>query len=117
MANNSNKSKTRKVLSLKSTADMRPVSASYGSRTVDVEVRKKRSGLAINIAKSLRDKYSLDDNKDNGQQNGKLTDSVALSKLVNSYSKEITTTNITRYKHYYSFLQPCINNMYISLLQ
>ena len=36
-------------------------------------------------------------------QNGKLTDSYALSKLLNSYSKEISSSNITRYGHYYDF--------------
>lgn len=34
-------------------------------------------------------------------QNGKQIDSVALSKLVNSFSKEITSDTITRYKAYY----------------
>lgn len=34
-------------------------------------------------------------------QNGKLTDSVALSKLINSYSKEIQSDNITKYGNYY----------------
>lgn len=36
-------------------------------------------------------------------QNGKLTDSVALSKVLNSYSKEISSDTITRYKTYYDF--------------
>ena len=36
-------------------------------------------------------------------QNGKLNDSNSLSKLINSYSKEITTDNITRNMIYYSF--------------
>ena len=36
-------------------------------------------------------------------QNGKITDSVAFSKLINSYSKEISSDEITRYKQYYSF--------------
>ena len=35
-------------------------------------------------------------------QNGKLNDSVALSKMVDSYSKEITNPTITRYGEYYS---------------
>ena len=33
-------------------------------------------------------------------QNGKLTDGVAFSKMLNSYSREITTDNITRYNQY-----------------
>lgn len=36
-------------------------------------------------------------------QNGRLTDSVALSKLINSYSKEISSDKITRYMAYTSF--------------
>ena len=36
-------------------------------------------------------------------QNGKLSDSFALSKLLNSYSKEISSDNITRYGQYYDF--------------
>lgn len=35
-------------------------------------------------------------------QNGKLNDSVALSKMVDSYSKEITNPTITRYGEYYN---------------
>ena len=33
-------------------------------------------------------------------QNGRITDNVALSKLINSYSKEISSDNITRYAQY-----------------
>ena len=36
-------------------------------------------------------------------QTGKLTDSVALSKLLNSYSKEISSDTITRYMSYYKY--------------
>ena len=36
-------------------------------------------------------------------QNGKLTDSVALSKKLNSYSKEISSDNITKYAQFYDF--------------
>lgn len=36
-------------------------------------------------------------------QNGKLTDNFALSKMLNSYSKEISSDTITKYKWYYSF--------------
>ncbi|MBR1985026.1 MAG: hypothetical protein IKA31_04720 [Clostridia bacterium] len=36
-------------------------------------------------------------------QNGKLTDNFALSKLINSYSKEISSDNITRYMQYYNY--------------
>lgn len=36
-------------------------------------------------------------------QNGKITDNVALSKLINSYSKEISSDTITKYRQDYSF--------------
>ncbi|MBO7713381.1 MAG: hypothetical protein J6S85_07395 [Methanobrevibacter sp.] len=36
-------------------------------------------------------------------QNGKLTDNIALSKIINSYSKEISSDSITRYMQYRSF--------------
>ena len=48
------------------------------------------------------------DNENNTQdiklynQNGKLNDSVALSKMIDSYSKEITNPTITRYGEYYN---------------
>lgn len=35
-------------------------------------------------------------------QNGKMNDSVGLSKLINSYANEVTSENITRYKQFYS---------------
>ena len=38
-------------------------------------------------------------------QNGKLTDNIALSKLLNSYSKEISSNKITRYKAYRNYNQ------------
>lgn len=38
-------------------------------------------------------------------QNGRLTDSNALSRLLLSYSNEISSENITKYKSYYSFWQ------------
>lgn len=36
-------------------------------------------------------------------QSGKMTDSVGLSKLINSYANEITDESITRYKDFYNF--------------
>ena len=53
-------------------------------------------------------KIKVDNQKDKKDiqlynQNGKLIDSVALSKLLNSYSKEISSDTITRYMHYYSY--------------
>ena len=36
-------------------------------------------------------------------QNGKLTDNVALSKLINSYSKEISSVTKTRFMQYYNY--------------
>lgn len=53
-------------------------------------------------------KLKVDNDRDNNDvqlynQNGRLTDCVALSKVINSYSKEISSDTITRYKTYYSF--------------
>ena len=52
-------------------------------------------------------KIKVDNNRDKKDiqlynQNGKITDNVALSKLLNSYSKEISSDSITRYMNYYS---------------
>ena len=74
MSNSENKGKTRKILSLKSTAGVQPVSSSYGSRTVDVEVKKRRSGLAIDVTKSLKGRHTVDIHKEDEYQSGKLTD-------------------------------------------
>ena len=55
---------------------------------------------------NLKVKYDNSGNRQDTQlynQNGKLTDSNALSKLLLSYSKEIETDNITKYANFYSF--------------
>ena len=36
-------------------------------------------------------------------QNGKLTDNFALSRLINSYAREISSDNITKYSYYYDY--------------
>ena len=46
-------------------------------------------------------RHDIDSNIYN--QNGKLNDSVAISKLIDSHSKEIQSDNITRYMHYTNF--------------
>lgn len=75
MSDNENKGNKRKVLSLKSTIGAQPFSpSSYSSRTVEVEVKKKRSGLAIDITKSSTKSYTLDVKEEAGKQGGKLTD-------------------------------------------
>ena len=51
--------------------------------------------------KNDNNNYGIDTQMYN--QNGKLTDSMALSKLMNSYAEEISTDNITRYKEFYKF--------------
>lgn len=53
-------------------------------------------------------KIKVDNNRDKRDtqlynQNGKITDSFALSKLLNSYSKEISSDNVVRYGQYYDF--------------
>lgn len=54
-------------------------------------------------------KLKVDNDRENRDihiynQNGKLTDSVAFSRVLNSYAKEISSDTITRYKTYYRFL-------------
>ena len=53
-------------------------------------------------------KIKIDNTRDTNDiqlynQNGKLTDSVALSKMLNSYSREISSDKITRFMEYYDF--------------
>lgn len=68
----------------------------------------KDSQWRVNYIPMSDMKIKVDNQKDKKDiqlynQNGKLTDSVALSKLLNSYSKEISSDTITRYMHYYSY--------------
>lgn len=74
MSNNENNGKKRKVLSLKSTIDVPSMPSSYGNRTVEVEVKKKRSGLAIDVTKNPKQSYAFDIKKESEKQNKKLTD-------------------------------------------
>lgn len=65
-------------------------------------------GFSVNYIPMSDIKIKLDNNGDTRDsqlynQNGKLTDSVALSKSLLSYSKEITSDNITKYGAYYTF--------------
>ena len=55
---------------------------------------------------NLKIKYDNSGERNDTQlynQNGKLNDSVALSKLLLSYSKEIESNTITKYAHYYNY--------------
>lgn len=68
----------------------------------------KLSNFIVNYIPMSDLKLKVDNQRDKNDihlynQNGKLTDCVALSKLINSYSKEISSDTITRYMHYYSF--------------
>ena len=104
MGSNENKGKTRKVLSLKSTAGVQPVSSSYGSRTVDVEVRKKRSGLVIDITKSSKNTRTISLKKEDEYQNGKLTDKEfkarvkALQEAIKEEQEELEQREEQRYQ-------------------
>lgn len=77
-----------------------------GSSTLASQLKKISFIVDYNPIADLKIKVDNDRDKRDIQlynQNGRLTDNVALSKLLNSYSKEISSNNITKYMHYYSF--------------
>lgn len=86
-----------------------------GSNYVRVEVNGggetlhfRDSQWIVNYIPMADLKLKVDNERENNDaqlynQNGRLTDCVALSKVINSYSKEISSDTITRYKAYYSF--------------
>ena len=68
-------------------------------------VQFKRARFIINYIPMTDLKIKVDNQRDKRDmqlynQNGKITDNVALSKLINSYSKEISSDKITRYMQY-----------------
>ena len=72
------------------------------------EIRFEFSQWQVNYVPMSDLKVKVDNQRDKRDiqlynQNGKLTDSVALSKLLNSYSKEISSDTTTKYMHYYSY--------------
>lgn len=76
--------------------------------TTDFQVNIHRVSFQANYTpmSNIKIKYDNIGTKRDMQlynQNGKLTDSVALSKLMLSYSKEIQSDSITKYGSYYSF--------------
>lgn len=68
----------------------------------------KKPMFIINYIPMSNLKIKVDNNRDKKDiqlynQNGKLTDSYALSKLLNSYAKEISSNNLVRYKSFTNF--------------
>lgn len=61
------------------------------------------SYIPMNDIKIKYDNQNVDIDNQIYNQNGKLNDSVALSKLISSYGKEIESGNITRFMHYTKF--------------
>ena len=61
------------------------------------------SYIPMNDVKVKLDNQNNDNDIHIYNQNGKLNDSVALSKLISGYSKEIQSENITRFMHYTNF--------------
>lgn len=65
----------------------------------------KNTSYVVNYIPMADLKVKVDNQRDKRDmqlynQNGKITDNVALSKLINSYSKEISSDKITRYMQY-----------------
>ncbi len=74
MNENESKDKKRRVLSLKNTTDTAAPSSPYGSRTVEVEVKKKRSGLAIGGTRGKKQSIQFDVKNKQKRNSGQLTD-------------------------------------------
>lgn len=75
---------------------------------VDLATQLPRWSFIVNYMPMTDLKIKVDNVRDRNDiqlynQNGRVTDCVALSKLINSYSKEISSDTITRYMHYYDF--------------
>ena len=87
------------------------------TRTIELNVNAKRfvnlkdamnTYFIVNYIPMTDLKIKLDNDMDKQDiklynQNGKITDNVAFSKMLNSYSKEISSNKITRYMNYYNF--------------
>ena len=76
--------------------------------TEDLATQASRWSFIVNYNPMADLKIKVDNQRDKKDiqlynQNGRVTDCVALSKLINSYSKEISSDTITRCMHYYSF--------------
>ena len=76
--------------------------------SVPLATQCKRWSFIVNYLPMADLKIKIDNQRDKKDvqlynQNGRVTDCVALSKIINSYSKEISSDTITRYMHYYNF--------------
>lgn len=81
-------------------------SGNYGSLTDPADFKMSETLFQVKYTPMSDLKVKLDNSSTGNDiqlynQNGKLTDSNALSKLLLSYSKEITSDNITKYQVYY----------------
>ena len=77
-----------------------------GSSTLASQLKKLSFIVDYNPIADLKIKVDNDRDKLDIQlynQNGRLTDNVALSKLLNSYAKEISSDSITKYGTYYDY--------------
>lgn len=84
--------------------------AKISVRTVDndLDIIARHLRVIVNYIPMTDLKIKVDNDTDTNDmqlynQNGRLTDGVALSKVVSSYSQEITSDTISRYAQYYSF--------------
>lgn len=71
-------------------------------------IRLEKSSFIVNYIPMSDLKIEIDNQRSTRDmqlynQNGKLTDSVALSKILSSYSREISSDKITKYMTYYDF--------------
>ena len=92
----------------------------YIHARADIEVRKNRISFVVNYIPMSDIKIKVDNQRTKKDiqlynQNGKITDNFALSKLINSYSKEISSDNIVRYKKYTNYNDiPQVGSMVIT---
>lgn len=84
----------------------RPEQAQTYSAWLPLSVKETWWSIEYIPMADVKVKIDNDNNKRDVQlynQNGRITDNVALSKLLNSYSKEISSDNVTRYMGYHNF--------------
>ena len=110
LANTNYRNSSEEIITLKENrllAVTRPA-VPIGSSSDIIEMNLTDLSFVITYLPMSDLKIDIDNKRDSldiqlYNQNGKLTDSIALSKLLNSYSREISSDNITRYMDYYGF--------------
>ena len=85
-----------------------PMSGDFGIHFAKGTNKRNQAQWVVNYIPMSDIKIKVDNSRDRNDtqlynQNGKLTDNFALSKLLNSYSKEISSDTITKFMTYYSF--------------